>query len=644
MRNPYTIPAITASVLPAVLLTAMLCGTTAFGQTNWVDGSLITFNSNGAWCWYQDERAVVDAANNKIIVASTRTSTGHNYVDMYDLTTLTVQDYDLGTIGSDDHNAPGLIIRPDGKYLAMYAQHYDAYYSRYKIFNGTSWSAAEQKFDWKTIPGGTDYTIAYSNLFYLSAESRMYNFARANNRAPNFLVSSNQGDTWTFGGQLKTNSSSTYNKGYFKYCGNGVDRIDFIFTEQHPRDFTTSIYHGYIKGGKSYRSDGTVADADIFDRTFIPTDADFTTVFANGTVMNGMTMTRCWNTDVQRYDDGTIATIITARTNADLSNPTHCFIYCRYDGSSWTSTYLGNAGLKLYSSEEDYTGLAAVHPKDPNTIYISSTYDPGTNAYLTKHEIFKGVTSDHGATWTWTAVTKNSTVDNLRPIVPAWDNTHTALLWFRGTYTSAQNINAAVVGIITEVELPVELTAFTAVLKKKNVELRWETATEVNNFGFEVERRCRSGRPEPGGFEKVGFVDGGGTSNAPRSYRFEDTPIDAGTYAYRLKQIDNDGRYEYSKEIEIDASGPSTFALGQNYPNPFNPTTTITFSVAASGHATLTVYNVLGQEVATLFNGRAEAGTLTSVDFNASGCASGMYLYVLKSGRAIATKKLVVEK
>lgn len=164
-------------------------------------------------------------------------------------------------------------------------------------------------------------------------------------------------------------------------------------------------------------------------------------------------MRRCWNTDAVRYDNGVIATIITARANqytgSDNSiNPDHRFIYCRYDGSNWTYTYLGKAGGKLYSSEADYTGLAAVHPNDPNTIYISTPVDPRDVTNLGKREIFKGITSDQGATWAWTPITWNSTRDNFRPVVPAWDNNHTALLWLRGTYNSAQSFDAAVVGIL----------------------------------------------------------------------------------------------------------------------------------------------------------------------------------------------------
>jgi len=424
---------------------------TAFGQgeRDSVNGSLIQFTNNGAWCWYQDERAVIDKNNNKLIICSNRTSNGHDYVDIYDISTGSTQNYDLGSIGSDDHNTPGLLVRPDGKYLAMFARHNSDKISHYRIFNNGVWSA-DQTFNWNTQPGGADFNTTYSNLYYLSAEDRTYNISRGHGHGgQNFLISTNQGDTWSYGGFLTTNANVGYVNGYFKYCSNGVDRIDFICTEYHPRDYNTSIYHGYIKNGQTFKSDGTLVDDNIFDKN-PSAPQDYTPVFQTNTIVNGITMTHCWNTDVQRYSDGTIATIITARTNTDSNNPTHAFIYCRYNGTSWTSTYLGNAGLKLYNSEQDYTGLAAMHPNTPDIIYISSTYDPRNNTFLTKHEIFKGVTKDNGTTWEWIPITQNSTVDNLRPIVPVWEDYKTALIWFRGTYYTAQNINAQIVGIITD--------------------------------------------------------------------------------------------------------------------------------------------------------------------------------------------------
>lgn len=491
---------------------------TAQAQKDFVFGNVIQFNDNGLWCWFQDERAIVDIAKEKIILGSSACQTGFggsnrtglNEAVIFDIKSRRSIRYNLGKLSSDDHNAPAFLIRPDGKYITMYSDHYDQYKNRYRIFDGNSWTA-EQAYDWTKRTGGTNYTIAYNNLYYLSAEGRMYNFSRANNRSPNFIVSDNMGDTWTFGGQLTTNSSNSYNKGYYKYWSNGIDRIDFIFTEQHPRDTLTSIYHGYIKNGKAYKSNGTLVDSNIYDETFIPAYWHFTKVFSNGTTIGNRTLYRCWQADLVRYDDGTIAAIITARANQFESpgypdnsiNPDHDFIYCRYDGQNWSYSYLGRAGYKFYSSEADYVGLGALCPNDPNTLYISTPYDPRDNSTsLGVREIFKGVTSDNGVTWNWRPITQNSTRDNIRPIIPLWNNENMILLWCRGSYITAQSFDAAVVGIIeSKNETPskmnyVDASVLNTTLADGSIlsitgpdngsgtyDNRWHQRTEVGNGG-----------------------------------------------------------------------------------------------------------------------------------------------------------------
>ena len=461
-------PRIFFNIFLHTVIISILIVSASSGQNDLVKGNLIQFIDNGAWCWYQDERAVIDPVNNKLILGSDASNNGTGgsqregdvEVIIFDLETHTIQKSTLkdgstspSTFYADDHNAPAFLVRPDGKYIAMYAAHFGDTSSHYRIYENNQWGT-EQLFNWKQqIPGGSNFQTTYSNIYYLSAEGRMYNFVRGNNKSPNSMVSTDMGNTWSYGGQLTTSGNVGYNNGYYRYWGNGVDRIDFIFTEAHPRDFFTSIYHGYIKDGKSYKSDGTLVDDNILDQNDISLPADYTLVFADNTMIEGNAMRRCWNTDVVRYDDGIIATIITARANqytgSDNSiNPDHRFIYCRYNGSNWTYTYLGKAGPKLYGSEADYTGLAAIHPNDKNTIYISTTIDPRDDSDLGVHEIFKGVTSNNGVTWTWTSITQNSSRDNLRPIIPFWDENNIVLLWMRGTYLSAQNFDMTIVGIV----------------------------------------------------------------------------------------------------------------------------------------------------------------------------------------------------
>ena len=442
-------------------------------QRDLVEGNLIQFNDNGTWCWFQDERAVVDVAGGKIVVGSVASASGRGgspregdvEAVIFDLTNRTSQFYTLksgdtdpSAFYADDHNAPGILVLTNGGYLAIYAAHNTEKLSYWRIFDGTSWSL-EQIYDWNTQPGGADFNTTYSNPHYMEG-GRIYNFSRGNfHGSQNLITSDDNGQTWTYRGVLLTNQNVGYVNGYFNYWGNGVDRIDFVCTEYHPADYNTSIYHGYVSNGMSFRTDGTLVDANVFDK-IAPTTPDFTRVFAADTVMPaGQTNTRCWNFDVQRYDDGTIAILFKARVNDNSSDPEHAFFYARWNGSSWTTTYLGKAGKRLYVSQEDYTGLGALCPNDPNTIFISTPIDPRNQTNLTVHEIFKGVTTNNGANWSWTPITQKSVRDNLRPIVPAWDKNNRALLWWRGTYTAAQNFDAAVVGIIDRAaEAPAQMS------------------------------------------------------------------------------------------------------------------------------------------------------------------------------------------
>lgn len=191
--------------------------------------------------------------------------------------------------------------------------------------------------------------------------------------------------------------------------------------------------------------------------------------------------------------------------------------------------------------------------------------------------------------------------------------------------------------------LPVELTSFSAAVIGKDVKLSWQTATELNNYGFEIERKVSNSQSSLGNYEKIGFINGNGNSNSPKSYSFVDDKVSAGKYFYRLKQIDNDGQYEYSKTIEVDVNGVKEYKLTQNYPNPFNPATTIQYILPQAGMVKLTLYNILGQEIRTLVNEMKEAGTHT-INIDASDLNSGMYIYKIESGSFVQTRKMTLVK
>ena len=190
----------------------------------------------------------------------------------------------------------------------------------------------------------------------------------------------------------------------------------------------------------------------------------------------------------------------------------------------------------------------------------------------------------------------------------------------------------------TTAPLPVELASFTADILGSRVELKWNTSTENNNYGFEVQKN--------GGnyWTTLGFVVGAGTSNAPQSYSYTDIATTSKA-VYRLKQIDSDGKFCYSKEVEaVITNAPFAAALCQNYPNPFNPVTTIDYSIPATGFTSLKIYNTLGIEVATLVNGIITSGSVHEAVFDAGRLPSGLYYYTLRSGNFAETKKMMFVK
>ncbi|MCG6913776.1 T9SS type A sorting domain-containing protein [bacterium BMS3Abin03] len=186
---------------------------------------------------------------------------------------------------------------------------------------------------------------------------------------------------------------------------------------------------------------------------------------------------------------------------------------------------------------------------------------------------------------------------------------------------------------------PVELTSFSANVFGRGVELKWLTATEVNNYGFEVQRSR-----DDDNWITLGFVEGYGNSNSPKSYNYYDNElVTGGNYLYRLKQIDNDGSFKYSKSLEINFNLPTALELKQNYPNPFNPSTTISFTLPESGNISLKIFGSLGEEKATLVNGYVEEG-IHIFNFNAEDYPSGIYVYRLTAGQNVLTKKMLLLK
>ncbi len=203
--------------------------------------------------------------------------------------------------------------------------------------------------------------------------------------------------------------------------------------------------------------------------------------------------------------------------------------------------------------------------------------------------------------------------------------------------------------------VPVELLSFTASVINNDITLNWTTATETNNSGFQIERSKKpDARSEA--WQSIEFISGNGTTTKPHTYSYTDKNLSAGKYLYRLKQLDFDGTFEYSKTVEAEILSPNEFILEQNYPNPFNPSTKIRYSIPTLpsssplikernevGFVTLKVYDILGNEIATLVNEYKPVGSY-EVEFNSHQLAGGIYFYQLKTDNFIETKKMVYLK
>ena len=263
------------------------------------------------------------------------------------------------------------------------------------------------------------------------------------------------------------------------------------------------------------------------------------------------------------------------------------------------------------------------------------------------------INSSGAALWTANGVAISTVGGKAQLPVITGDASGGIITW-QDSRNASSDIYAS--GVSSAGVLPVELVSFNAMIVKDKVELIWQTATELNNYGFEVERSQtpqagQASNPASGAgvksetWQKIGFVNGHGNSNSRKNYSFEDKNPLAGKVEYRLKQIDTDGKFEYSAVVEVTVEAPADFSLNQNYPNPFNPTTIINYELPMNSHVTLKVYDVLGKEVATLVNTMQNAGRY-SMNFSTSqyGMSSGIYFYRLYAGNYSELKKMVVLK
>ena len=420
----------------------------------YVAGELRELNDNGAWSWFMDERAIVH--HGKLIVGSVRAvgnfDSGRKSADWGNVE-VAVHDVEEGTtkrivfdrnFEQDDHNAPAFLALPDGRVLAVYSRHAverKVFFRRSAPNNPLEWGPI-QAFETpgKDGPRVTGDNVTYSNLFRLSS-GRIINFFRGPGYDPNYMVSDDDGQSWTYGGRLLRGRDG-YGP-YTKYAFDASsDTVHFVATEDHPRQFDNSLYHGYVRDRLVYGTNRTEL-APLAQGTETALRAwDFTPIF------RGDTDNVAWMVDLELGADKRPCVIFSVQKDGrglprGEGGFDHRYWFARWDGAAWQAHEIAYAGRRLYPREDDYTGLAAIDPQDTNVIYISTDAHPQTGEPLVSsadgqrhRELFRGTSGDGGATWQWTPITANSTVDNLRPIVPKWNDPRTALLWLRGSYSA----------------------------------------------------------------------------------------------------------------------------------------------------------------------------------------------------------------
>jgi carboxypeptidase T len=386
------------------------------------------------------------------------------------------------------------------------------------------------------------------------------------------------------------------------------------------------------------------------------------TVSSNGTPMYADTMSFIVGTPIIVWADTTNDPTVLWNITATPSNP---------KWESTTTSYHSAPNSYTDSKTGNYVNNATVTMASKDPINLSSYQHPRLG-FWTKYSIEANwdygqvkISTNNGSTWN--PLTGNYTepgVGSFQPNgQPLYDGTKTS--WVReemnltglnatqnkfqfqlktdgNTVADGWYVDDIIVFIYGIV--PVELSSFTATAISKEVVLNWSTSSELNNRGFEVQRKSLSDNI---GWVTIGFVDGVGNSTIQNDYTFTDKNPIRGTLLYRLKQIDFDGSFKIYTTEGVNFEGVYDYALEQNYPNPFNPSTVINYSIPVAGQVNLKIYNLLGSEVGVLVDEYKEAGSY-SVEFSTESLnrslGSGVYIYTLKAGSFTQSRKMIVLK
>ncbi len=405
-------------------------------------------SQDGTWTWFNDERVIFDGDG---LYIGSNDSKGYSRVDYYSIaeaqSPYAYQPFVLSSWSSkDDHNNPALVKLDRNTILACYAQHNleRKWYYRIGKLGGPA--------DFRTINWQPEVVVdapavtTYNNLFRLSSENgRLYNFIRCVGWNPTILISDDDAKTWQQPFDF-IRSGDDWTRPYVKYSSNGIDRIDFIYTDAHPREAArNNVYHMYYKAGNFYKSDGTLIRSMEQVRSNPLTPSDGTLVYS------GSSEGRGWVWDLEYDKQGQpVAAFINSADGATGNDLRYRLAYWDNASAKWSQSQIAFAGTHIYDREQHYAGGIAIDPENVDQIYISCNIDPVSGKRLPggKYQIFKGKLQE--GSWNYQQLTFDAQVDNIRPIVPRNHKYSDMVIWCRGRYDTYEDYETAIVGIINK--------------------------------------------------------------------------------------------------------------------------------------------------------------------------------------------------
>lgn len=411
------------------------------------------FMKHGGWCWFQDPRAIVH--DDKLFIGSVRgNGSGPALVGIYDLE----RDKQLGTVlmqddfDRDDHNSPVFHVRPDGGILATYAKHNRDrfHYSRFSHPSDPLRWSKEFKHE-RSSPNPKD-KVTYMNLYELKNERKLYNLYRGIDFNPTFVTSTDHGMTWSEPVHFIKNDVGGRHRPYARYSSDGKDTIHVSITDAHPRDYGNSLYYFEFRDGNFYRADGSLIKS-LEDGPLTPGEAE--------KIYQGSETTKkpagfesvpnsAWTSSIAIDADGHPHIAYSLY----LSGEDHRYRIASWDGTRWIDREVAYAGNFLYPRESSYTGLIALDPLDPEVVFVSSDVNPTTGEDNGgKHEIYRAKVGpdDDTSSVRWQAVTENSPVRNIRPMILR-DEGRRIVLWNRGDFITYRDYDLDTIGFIETVE------------------------------------------------------------------------------------------------------------------------------------------------------------------------------------------------